>query len=216
MTIKFDYINIINMKIHNIFTINTFPEWEKNTHFFPQLHRLVETLRNFHLDLEDENGKTFLHRSAAAGDIAQTYATVILGGDTEAKDDSGETPLHKAIRHGAIANVQALIAAGAKPNTPNANGKTPLDLALNAKQNRSEMIRVLLEAGGDPDIVLEKFEPLIRATMSENEREIYGEIIEHAQVAKRRQRVRVLAFVNHDLNHPICQDVLKIVANHTL
>lgn len=185
------------MKIHKFFTRETFPQWERDTRFVPQLHHLVETLRSFHLEYDDEAGRTFLHRSAASGDIARTYAAVILGGDAEAKDDLGETPLHKAIRHGAVANIQALLAAGAKPNTPSAKGVTPLEMALNSKQNRTEMIRVLLEAGGDPKIVLKKFEPLIRATMSENEREMYQEIIDCAHQAQNRFAACAFVFANH-------------------
>jgi hypothetical protein len=69
-------------------------------------------------------------------------------------------------------------------------------MALRSKYDQSKTILALLAAGGDPQIVLDKYEPLIWATMSENAREGYQEIIDAALEGKTRQSVASFVFAN--------------------
>jgi hypothetical protein len=80
------------------------------------------------------------------------------GADPNAADKSGVAPLHRAVRTRCAAAVRVLLARGADPRGANRNGSTPLHLAVqntgrggsgspDAKQQQSEIIRLLMEHG---------------------------------------------------------------------
>lgn len=74
------------------------------------------------------------------------------GGDPGQPDANGWTPLHFAAQgqHADVANV--LIRAGACVDAPDGHGKTPLAVALfNVRDGEGRVVRVLLNAGADPD-----------------------------------------------------------------
>jgi ankyrin repeat protein len=71
------------------------------------------------------------------------------GADPNLANRSGETPLIAAARIGYDDAVPWLLVSGAKVNAANRMGETALIIAV--QQRRTRIIRLLLEAGADPD-----------------------------------------------------------------
>jgi ankyrin repeat protein len=76
-------------------------------------------------------------------------------------DRSGVAPLHRAVRTRSLPAVRALLDGGATPRAPNKAGSSPLHLAVqstgrggsgspHARQQRTGIIRLLLERGASP------------------------------------------------------------------
>lgn len=99
-----------------------------------------------------------------APDAQAATITVLLkaGADPNALDKSGTAPLHRAVRTRGSAAVKCLLDGGADPNLKNGSESTPLHLALHttgrggtgtpdAKAQQAEIIRLLVQAGANPD-----------------------------------------------------------------
>lgn len=93
-----------------------------------------------------------LHRAAADGDIAGIGQLILAGYDVKLFDDMGRTPLHHAAEGGQLEAASTLLRAGAQVNANDdaTIGETPLALAV--QEESIAMVRLLLEAGADPDI----------------------------------------------------------------
>ena len=90
------------------------------------------------------------------------------GADPNLPDSIGRTPLHAAVETGRAELVKALLAHGADPNVPLSEpppplkgdfvsrgryrGATPLWLAANARVPNVEILRLLADAGADPNL----------------------------------------------------------------
>jgi ankyrin repeat protein len=84
-----------------------------------------------------------------------------VGAAPNALDRSGVAPLHRAVRTRSLPAVRALLDGGANPRALNKAGSTPLHLAVqttgrggsgseHARQQQTEIIRLLLERGASP------------------------------------------------------------------
>jgi ankyrin repeat protein len=99
----------------------------------------------------DRLGRTAVHYAAADGDADGLRVLLAGGAAAEAVDDAGWTPLHFAAQAQAPSVVEVLLAAGAAVDTADRHGNTPLWRAVFCSQGEGATIRLLLEAGADPD-----------------------------------------------------------------
>src|SRR5262245_13797871 len=75
-----------------------------------------------------------------------------------------DTELHQAIRSGNVDRVGELLSAGADPNIENFDGAVPLTTCANASADL-RIVRLLLEAGANPDGIAGWSSPLVSAVI---------------------------------------------------
>lgn len=94
-------------------------------------------------------GRTGLHIAADRRDVVWLVYLLNRGANPNIADNRGATPLMRASQIGFFEGVQHLVTAGAKVDEPNSTGETPLILAVHRRD--TQMMRVLLGAGADPE-----------------------------------------------------------------
>ncbi|WP_374116668.1 ankyrin repeat domain-containing protein [Streptomyces gilvus] len=99
----------------------------------------------------DRLGRAPVHYAAAAGDVDGLRALLADGADPGAVDAGGWTPLHFAAQAQVPAAVEVLLAAGVVVDAVDRHGNTPLSRAVFCSRGEGGTIRLLLEAGADPD-----------------------------------------------------------------
>jgi len=87
-------------------------------------------------------------KAAGSGDEEALQQLMNQGADVNAKDAGENTALHLATKHGHKNIMHLLIAHGADVNAQNDYLSTPLHLT----ERNMESIRILLEAGADPNM----------------------------------------------------------------
>ncbi|PKV77090.1 ankyrin repeat domain-containing protein [Streptomyces sp. TLI_146] len=100
---------------------------------------------------QDRLGRTAVHYAAADGDADGLRVLLAGGAAVEAADDAGWTPLHFAAQAQAPSAIEVLLAAGAAVDAADHHGNTPLWRAVFCSRGEGATIRLLLEAGADPD-----------------------------------------------------------------
>ena len=97
----------------------------------------------------------YLCRGDRGGNLAEVQRLLGLGADVNFQDGKGKTALHRAAKSGFVDVVKLLLKNGAKTDIGDHNQETCLFDAVNstikAKQNKAAAIRLLLDAGADPD-----------------------------------------------------------------
>jgi cytohesin len=94
---------------------------------------------------------------------------VARGSDLNAQNRQRETPMHKAVSNNNLDVVRMLISAGAKiPDTP----ETDTALHVAARLGYTDMARVLLDNGVDPNITDERSRTPLHVAVSEGHRDI--------------------------------------------
>ncbi|MEV5850296.1 ankyrin repeat domain-containing protein [Streptomyces sp. NPDC051985] len=99
----------------------------------------------------DRLGRAEVHYAAGGGDVDGLRALLAEGADLGAADAEGWTPLHFAAQSQVPAAVEALLTAGAAVDVVDRHGNTPLRRAVFCSRGEGGTIRLLLEAGADPD-----------------------------------------------------------------
>lgn len=105
------------------------------------------------VNASDEDNATALHWAAAWGKEDVALLLLGAGADPSRTDHEGNTPLHLASKKGYTSPklVNHLLQHSAVDvNARNAAGMTALHHA--ARRGRSDMVRLLLEAGADPSL----------------------------------------------------------------
>jgi len=87
-------------------------------------------------------------KAAADGDEAALKQMLDQGVDVNARDAAENTALHLATKHGHQNIMDLLIEHAADVNAQNDSSSTPLHLT----ERNMESIRILLEAGADPNL----------------------------------------------------------------
>ena len=95
------------------------------------------------------SGRTGLHIAADRRDAGWLAYLLNRGANPNIADNRGVTPLMRASQLGFYEGIQQLVAKGARVDGANATGETPLILAVHRRD--TAMMRVLLQAGADPD-----------------------------------------------------------------
>ncbi len=99
----------------------------------------------------DRAGRTDLHYAAVEGRLDDVRHLIDEGADVAAADAALITPLHMACQQGNVDVAQALLTAGAAVDRRDSFGNTPLWRAVFAFQGEPTLIRILLDAGANPD-----------------------------------------------------------------
>ncbi|MEW2121487.1 ankyrin repeat domain-containing protein [Streptomyces sp. NPDC005474] len=99
----------------------------------------------------DRLGRTAVHYAAADGDADGLRVLLAEGADLKEADDAGWTPLHFAAQARVPSTVEVLLASGVTVDAADHHGNTPLWRAVFCSQGEGATIRLLLEAGADPD-----------------------------------------------------------------
>jgi ankyrin repeat protein len=101
------------------------------------------------VNTKDGEGNTGLIIAISRGDESWTGFLLNKGADPNLAGKNGDTPLIAATRVGFENAIEWLIGLGAKVNAPNRMGETPLIIAV--QQRETPIIKLLLNAGADPD-----------------------------------------------------------------
>jgi ankyrin repeat protein len=101
------------------------------------------------VNTKDGDGNTGLIIAISRGDESWTGFLLNKGADPNLAGKNGDTPLIAATRVGFQNAIEWLIGLGAKVNSPNRTGETPLIIAV--QQREVPIVRLLLDAGADPD-----------------------------------------------------------------
>jgi hypothetical protein len=92
-----------------------------------------------------------LRNAAIANDVAALQKAIQDGCDINAADDDGQTALHFAADRKSLDCLMILVEAGANVNAVDCDGFGVLQIALSSGLG-VESIRILLDAGADPDV----------------------------------------------------------------
>ncbi|XP_049803906.1 serine/threonine-protein phosphatase 6 regulatory ankyrin repeat subunit B-like [Schistocerca nitens] len=108
------------------------------------------------VNFKDDYGCTPLHRALEHGHFEVFEVLLDAGGDPNIVDVCGVSLLHtvasrSAANKGIIQLTRKIIEAGARVDKTDHNGRTPLRYA--ARAGNYKVLEVLLDAGGDPNIV---------------------------------------------------------------
>ena len=95
------------------------------------------------------SGRTGLHIATDRRDVVWLVYLLNRKANPNIADRRGVTPLMRASQLGFYEGLEHLIISGARVDAVNSTGETPLMLAVHRRD--ATMMRVLLEAGADPD-----------------------------------------------------------------
>lgn len=101
------------------------------------------------VDTKDNEGNTGLIIAISRSDDQWTGFLLTKGADPNLAGKGGDTPLIAASRVGFETAVQWLLGLKARVDQPNRMGETPLIIAV--QQREMAIVRILLDAGADPD-----------------------------------------------------------------
>lgn len=104
------------------------------------VRRLLE--EGAHVNINDEKGRTGLHRAALAGNLELGTYLMDQGAYINAFDQEHCMPLHMAARAGHLEMARRLVERGASVNAPAQDGHTALDAARDA--DHQEVVEFLL------------------------------------------------------------------------
>lgn len=99
----------------------------------------------------DKAGRSELHYCALQGDVERIRQRIASGDPVSGADKAGFTPLHFAAQQSDAGAAAALLEAGAAVDAKDGFGNTPLWRAVFNSRGHGATVRVLLEAGADPD-----------------------------------------------------------------
>ena len=102
-------------------------------------------------DARDEDGRTPLFSAVLGGSVALLGLLLESKADVNARDSRGATALHVAAEEVLPEAATLLIGRGADVTLQDEEGNTPLGRAVFFARGRSDVVRLLLKAGANPD-----------------------------------------------------------------
>lgn len=113
--------------------------------------KALELLKSFPtvINARDANGETALHAAVAGRDSSWTGHLLRQGADPDLAARNGDTPLIAAARIGFMDAAEWLLSSDAEVDLANRMGETALIVAV--QNRRTAIVRLLLNAGADPD-----------------------------------------------------------------
>lgn len=117
----------------------------------------VEAGADVNAVVDEDDGTTLLHAMVARGSAEVVQALLDAGADVNARDTDGLTPLLVAAGYGGspVETIQALLDAGADLHATDEAGNTALHWA--SRWDATDTAALLLDAGADPNAVMEMF-----------------------------------------------------------
>ena len=97
----------------------------------------------------DKDGRTLLHHSIISGHLSIVEYLISCKADLNIHDSLGWVPLHYAAQQYQVDIVKFLIKSGADVNAVDNYGNNVLWRAVFESKGRGEVIKILLENGGD-------------------------------------------------------------------
>jgi len=104
------------------------------------------------INIVNESGSNLLHVAIARKNVKIALDLIERGIDVNYQNAQGQTPLHHAAAFQLAELVQAILSAGGKVSTTDIHGNTPLWTAVAKPKRNHEIVKLLLEAGGDPEV----------------------------------------------------------------
>ena len=102
-----------------------------------------------------------LERAIEADDARAVDAAIVAGAEVNARGEHAVTPLEYAIGTRRKNAAQALVRHRANPNLKDVEGDSAVSLAVSAFKTDSDLLKLVLAAGGDPNITRPGGDPVI-------------------------------------------------------
>ena len=101
--------------------------------------------------MTDRQGRSELHNCALTGTADEARALLAVGADPSLQDRDGFTPLHLAAQQGNVDVAKVLLENRVPVDAKNRFGNTALFVAVFNSKGDGELIRLLRDAGADPN-----------------------------------------------------------------
>lgn len=111
-------------------------------HNRPDIGRILLNSEHIGTDGASADGRTLLHKAAAANASTEWVALLAQSCGIDTQDKGGNAPIHLAT---SVAMIEALLEQGATGNASNANGDAPLHLAI--KRGDTDAVQCLCSRG---------------------------------------------------------------------
>jgi ankyrin repeat protein/L-ascorbate metabolism protein UlaG (beta-lactamase superfamily) len=107
--------------------------------------------RGMDVQIEKDNGSVPLHGAALYGHVKACCLLLELGADVNFSNQFQYTPFHSAVTGGNEKIVDLFLEQGADVNLMVYTGALPLHIAVGEKKCNENVVRMLLDAGAEPD-----------------------------------------------------------------
>lgn len=102
------------------------------------------------INVVNDSGSNLLHVAIARKNVKIALDLITRGIDVNRQNAQGQTPLHHAATFQLVELVQAIHRAGGKVSISDVHGNTPLWTAVAKPKRNHAIVKLLLDAGGDP------------------------------------------------------------------
>lgn len=102
------------------------------------------------INIVSQSGGNLLHTAVASKNVKLALELIKRGINVNHPDSQGQTPLHHAATFQLKELVEAILKAGGKTSVRDIHGNTPLWAAVVKPKRDYEIVKLLVEHGGDP------------------------------------------------------------------
>jgi len=156
---------------------------------------LIESNDKIDLNIRNPSGETPLFLPSIKNDIESVKVLVDAGAKIDIEDYNGGTPMMYASEYGYVDVVKFLVEKGANVNKKTKFGETALTLNIGFVKRDKEIVKILLDAGADPNIVyVNSMTPLLYAASS-NDNDIVELLVDAGADVNAKNRDGTNAFM---------------------